>query len=77
MESQYKPDITVELAVLKAQLKEINNKVDGLRDDHGKLPDLYVKKEVFAPVQAIVFGLVGTIMLGFIGAVVTLVFKTT
>lgn len=65
--------IKIDMALTKVAQKELNAKIDDLSVTLKHLPDNYVRKEVFAPVQAIAFGLVSAIMLGFIGAVIALV----
>lgn len=57
----------------KVTLKDVYDAVDGLRSDIGSN---YVTKDAFTPVRNIVYGLVATILLSFIAAVIALVIKT-
>lgn len=55
-------------------LKDIYEAVDQLRKD---IATNYVTKDAFDPVRNIVYGLVGVVMLGVIGALVALVLHTS
>lgn len=62
----------VKLAVMQNDIqyiKETLNSVDS------KVSNNYVTKSEFEPVRKVVYGLVAVIMLAFVGAVVSLVFR--
>jgi hypothetical protein len=52
---------------LKEMLCRIDKKIDGISEE-------YVKKDEFNPVKNIVYGMVGFVLLAFIGALISLVF---
>ena len=52
----------------KADQKEVMVRFD-------KLDETYVSQETFRPIQKLIYGMVGAILLAFIGAVVALVLK--
>jgi hypothetical protein len=54
----------------KVTLKDIYDAVSDLRNEIG---GKYVTKEEFAPVKAIVYGLVSLILISVVGALITLV----
>lgn len=64
----------VRLARIEESMKNIGEKVDtvvrALGDDSP-----FVTKDAFLPVKAIAYGLVALVMIGFVGAVVALVWK--
>lgn len=53
-------------------LRDIYEAVDGLRGDIGTN---YVTKDAFEPVRNIVYGLVTMILVGFISAVIALIYR--
>lgn len=62
-------DIKKDVNDIKICIAELPQKIkDAISND-------YVSKEAFRPVQKVVYGLVGAIMLGVIGAVLALIFK--
>ena len=54
-----------DIEFIKDNLKEINNKLD----------QKYVTHDEFRPIQKIVYGLVGTVLLAFLGGVIALILK--
>jgi len=58
-----------DIADIKDDVKEIKNLIKGLNET-------YVSKAEFQPVKGVVYGMVGFILLAFLGAVVAFVFKT-
>ncbi len=48
---------------------------ENLKTINTKLDNTYLTKEAFYPVKVVVYGLVGTIMMGFIGAIIRLTLK--
>lgn len=76
MESQIK------ITKLQEQMKQVNEKLDTLDEklEHGfsRLETelkCYVRKEEFATVRSIVYGMVGAVLTAFIGGLIYLVFK--
>ena len=60
--NKFKQEIKVELAGLpKKLLDEMDNR--------------YVSKDSFSPIQKIVYGLVGAVLLGVVGAIMALIIK--
>ena len=73
---------TVKIAKLQENMKEMNRKLDGLdiKIDKGfkeikEELSCYVRKEEFATIKSIVYGMVGAILTAFLGALILLVFK--
>lgn len=72
----------VKITTLETEMKEVNKKLDKLDKKidnqfekiHEELP-CYVRKEEFATVKSIVYGMVGTILTAFLSGVIYLVFK--
>lgn len=58
---------------LEAMTRETNTKLDSMRNDFERK---YVTIDQFSPVKTIVYGLVGTILVSVIGAVIALVVKS-
>ncbi len=74
-----------QITTLEQQMKNTNEKLDKLALDNNrqfdnlgkkidKMCEQYTTKEEFEPVKLIAYGLIGTVMLGFIGSVLTLIF---
>lgn len=57
--------------------KDIGYMKDKLEDVDNKLSSHYVSKEEFEPVKKIVYGLVGLILVAVMGAVVSLVVRSS
>ncbi len=63
----------VEIARISESVKYLVKGVDEIKD---KLEKEYITQDQFEPVKKIVYGLVGTILLGVIGAIMALVLKS-
>jgi hypothetical protein len=57
--------VAVDISYIKADISNINSKLD----DH------YVTKDQFAPIQRLVYGLVGLILIAVVGAILALVLR--
>lgn len=55
---------------MEADIRKIDSKLDSIDADHAKE---FVSRAEFLPVQKLVYGLVGTVMLSVVGAVLGLV----
>lgn len=66
------PSEVTQIAVMANDLKYVVKSVDMLGE---KIDHNYVTKETFAPVQKIVYGVVGLILVSVIGAVIALVLR--
>ena len=72
-----------ELKDIKCNLKTLENKIDerltSISADIGttyeEFQKRYVRKEEFAPIKAIVYGMAGMILAGFLGGVLVLILK--
>jgi len=62
-------DLKRDVNDIKVCIAELPQKIKETMDDK------YVSKESFEPIQKVVYGLVGAIMLGVIGAVLAIIFK--
>lgn len=69
MTNNSKPTVGEAIIRLAEQMKSIEYKIDELKRDVSDIRDHYVRKEEFNTVKNIVFGMVGFILLAFIGAV--------
>lgn len=65
-------DLKTEVAIIYEKLKTIDQTLIEIKT---KLDADYVKHEEFTPVKSIAFGLVGTIVLGVVGALVAMVLQ--
>jgi len=65
------------------EIKDIKKDVNEIKVDLASLPeklmdkldDKYVSKDLFKPIQKLVYGLVGAILLGIVGAGLALILK--
>ena len=65
------------------EIKDIKRDVNDIKVCIAELPEKikeaiandYVSKEAFKPVQKLVYGLVGAVMIGVVGAVLALIFR--
>ena len=64
--------LTTNVAVILSEMKTVK---DDVRDIKSKLEKDYVTEDEFTPVKNIAYGLVSTILLAVIGALVALVLK--
>lgn len=64
----------VRLARIEESMKSMGEKLDTVVRAFGE-ESAFVTKDAFAPVRMIAFGLVGLVMIGFVGAVVALIWK--
>jgi len=62
--------LTTNVAVILSEMKTVKDDVREIKD---KLEKDYVTEDEFAPVKNIVYGMVGTILLAVIGALIALV----
>jgi len=62
--------LSVDIAVMANKVDNIDKTV---RDIQGKLEKDYVTQDEFTPVKNIVYGMVGTVLLAVIGALIALV----
>ena len=62
--------LSVDIAVMANKVDNIDKTV---RDIQGKLEKGYVTQDEFTPVKNIVYGMVGTVLLAVIGALIALV----
>ena len=62
----------VELAVISTKVDYISQAVGEIKH---QLESEYITKAEFAPIQKIVYGMVGLILVGVIGALITLVLR--
>lgn len=67
-----KESVEFGLAVLDAKLSHVRDDVTEIKDI---LRGEYIRREEFAPVKQVVFGLVAVIMLAVVGALVTLILR--
>jgi hypothetical protein len=65
-------DDRADLATIKTKLDYITKELDKIDD---KLTENYVTQDQFSPVRNIVFGMVAIILVGIIGALLTLVIR--
>lgn len=72
----------IKITRLETEMKQVNEKLDDLDSklDKGfkEIKDsmtCYVRKEEFATIKTVVYGMVGAILTAFIGYVINLVFK--
>jgi hypothetical protein len=65
--------VDTNLALLRSDIAYIKRDVSNI---NRKLDDDYITKEEFAPVKALVYGMAAVILTGFIGAVLSFVYKT-
>ena len=73
MEAGYtKRQEDVDLAKLSVKVDYIADKLDGIDE---VLKHNYVTAEAFEPIKRIVYGLVGVILVSFVGAVIALIIK--
>jgi hypothetical protein len=66
------PAEDTQIAVMANDLGYVRKAVDNLND---KIDSNYVTKEMFAPIQKIVYGLVGLILIAVVGAIMTLILR--
>lgn len=66
------PKEETQIAVMANDLKYVVKSVDDLNH---KIDSNYVTKEQFAPVQRLVYGLVGLILVAVVGAVMAIVLR--
>ena len=67
---------------LETQMEQVNGKLDkldrkieeGFREVRNELT-CYVRKEEFSTVKSVVYGMVGAVLMAFIGGLIFLVFK--
>ena len=65
------------------EIKELKKDINDIKVCIAELPEKikeaiandYVSKEAFRPVQKVVYGLVGAVMIGVVGAILALIFK--
>lgn len=62
----------VQIAVLQNDMSYVKDKLDSIDN---KVSSHYVSKEEFEPVKKLVYGVVGLILVAFVGGVVSLVVK--
>lgn len=62
--------MAIDQAVILNKLENLNDKVDTISD---KIEKNYVTQDQFEPVKKIVYGLVGIILFGVVGAILALV----
>ena len=62
----------IDLAVVDTNVKYLVKRVDDINEI---LKDHYVTQDQFEPIKKIVYGMVATILVAFIGAVIALVVK--
>lgn len=65
----------VTLATIQAELKFINEKLDNFAECQKENEKKYVSKTEFEPIKKLAYGLVGLILTGVVGALITLVIK--
>lgn len=72
----------LKITTLEAEMKGVNKKLDDLDEQIAKgfesIQDelkCYVRKEEFAPIKSIVYGMAGAILTAFLGGLIFLVFK--
>lgn len=72
----------IKITRLETQMKQVNEKLDDLNvkieegfEDIKKELTCYVRKEEFATVKTVVYGMVGAVLTAFIGYIINLVFK--
>lgn len=66
------PGEVTQIAVMANDLGYVRKAVDSLNE---KIDNNYVTKEMFEPIQKIVYGLVGLILIAVVGALMTLVLR--
>lgn len=73
---------TIKIAKLQENMKEMNRKLDDLDtkidtgfSDIKKDLSCYVRREEFATVKSVVYGMVGAILSAFIASIIYMVFK--
>jgi len=67
-----KYDGQLDTALLRKDLEYIKNEVSNLRSD---IHDGYITKTEFEPVQRLVYGMVGIILVAVVGALIALVIQ--
>lgn len=65
-------NLTTNVAVILSEMKSVKQDVRDIKD---KLEKDYVTQDQFTPVKNIAYGLVSTILLAVVGAIVALVLK--
>ena len=78
------PFIKDELKDIKSNLETLENKFDerleiisvNISATYGEFQKKYVRKEEFAPIKAVVYGMAGMILAGFLSGVLVLVLKS-
>lgn len=76
---EYDKDVHVTLSVIHSDLNHVKESLVELKEEMKELiasfKKDYVTQQEFAPVRIIVYGLVGTVLVGVLGALITLVIK--
>lgn len=76
---EYDKDVHVTLSVIQSDLNHVKESLVELKEEMKELiasfKKDYVTQQEFAPVRIIVYGLVGTVLVGVLGALITLVIK--
>ena len=76
---EYDKDVHVTLSVIHSDLNHVKESLVELKEEMKELiasfKKDYVTQQEFAPVRLIVYGLVGTVLVGVLGALITLVIK--
>jgi len=62
----------IDLAVVASDVKYLIKSIDGINE---VLKHKFVTQEEFEPIRRIIYGLVATILIAFIGAVIALIIK--
>ena len=72
--------IEVQLAIIATNLEQIRKDVEDIKREQTRLDSehstKYVTQDQFMPIQKLVYGLVGTILISVVAAVLAVVLKT-
>lgn len=68
---------SIELAVLATELRQIRKDLDDIKTILSKASDQFVTRSEFEPVRNLIYGIVATVLLSFIGGLTALLWTVS